>query len=113
MGLVPRFSTFSLASCRSTSPLSFIMVAFNKFFTSVFLAIVYASSSLAAPSPIDSKHMTHRTREIAGGITLETFHPASNYEVGHLGFKFQFKALILPFRRSAKELTTRFANARA
>ncbi|KAJ7852815.1 Fungalysin metallopeptidase-domain-containing protein [Mycena olivaceomarginata] len=56
------------------------MVAFNKFFTSVFLAIVYASSSLAAPSPIDSKHTTHRTREIAGGITLETFHPASNYE---------------------------------
>ncbi|KAF7335729.1 Extracellular metalloproteinase mep [Mycena venus] len=56
------------------------MVAFNKFFTSVFLAIVYASSSIAAPSPIDSKHTTHRTREIARGVKLETYHPASNYE---------------------------------
>ncbi|KAJ7642499.1 Fungalysin metallopeptidase-domain-containing protein [Mycena polygramma] len=56
------------------------MVAFNKFFTSVFLAVVYASSSLAAPSPIDSKHTTHRTRELARGVKLETYHPVSNYE---------------------------------
>ncbi|KAJ6537031.1 Fungalysin metallopeptidase-domain-containing protein [Mycena capillaripes] len=56
------------------------MVAFNKFFTSVFLAIVYAPSSMAAPSPINSKHATHRTREIARGVKLETYHPASNYE---------------------------------
>ncbi|KAJ7703689.1 Fungalysin metallopeptidase-domain-containing protein [Mycena rosella] len=56
------------------------MVAFNKFFTSVLLAIVYASSSLAAPSPINSKHATHRTREIARGVKLETYHPVSTYE---------------------------------
>ncbi|KAJ7918189.1 Fungalysin metallopeptidase-domain-containing protein [Mycena leptocephala] len=56
------------------------MVAFNKFFNSVFLAILYASSSLAAPSPIDSKHTTHRTRELARGVKLETYHPVSNYE---------------------------------
>ncbi|KAJ7469053.1 Fungalysin metallopeptidase-domain-containing protein [Mycena latifolia] len=56
------------------------MVAFNKFFTSVFLAIVYASSSLAAPSPINSKHATHRTRELARGVKLETYHPVSTYE---------------------------------
>ncbi|KAJ7175170.1 Fungalysin metallopeptidase-domain-containing protein [Mycena crocata] len=56
------------------------MVAFNKFFTSVFLAIVYASSSLAAPSPINSKHATHRTREIARSVKLETYHPVSTYE---------------------------------
>ncbi|KAJ6571056.1 Fungalysin metallopeptidase-domain-containing protein [Mycena capillaripes] len=56
------------------------MVAFNKFFTSVLLAIVYASSSLAAPSPIDSKHTTHRKREIARGVKLETYHPVSKYE---------------------------------
>ncbi|KAF7348902.1 Extracellular metalloproteinase [Mycena venus] len=56
------------------------MVAFNKFFTSVFLAIIYASSSMAAPSPINSKHATHRTREIARGVKLETYHPASSYE---------------------------------
>ncbi|KAK7055720.1 extracellular metallo proteinase mep [Favolaschia claudopus] len=55
------------------------MVAFNKFFTSVFLAIVYASSSSAAPSPIDSKHTTHRTRELPGGLKLETYHPEGNY----------------------------------
>ncbi|KAJ6626700.1 Fungalysin metallopeptidase-domain-containing protein [Mycena sp. CBHHK59/15] len=56
------------------------MVAFNKFFTSVLLAVLYASSSLAAPSPIGSKHATHRTREIARGVKLEIYHPASTYE---------------------------------
>ncbi|KAJ7671777.1 Fungalysin metallopeptidase-domain-containing protein [Mycena rosella] len=57
------------------------MVAFNlKFFTSIFLAIVYGSSALAAPSPIGSKHTTHRKREIARGVQLETYHPVGNYE---------------------------------
>ncbi|KAJ7676842.1 Fungalysin metallopeptidase-domain-containing protein [Mycena polygramma] len=57
------------------------MVAFNKFFTSVFLAIVYASSStLALTVPTNSKHATHRVRSIANDVKLETYHPVSTYE---------------------------------
>jgi extracellular elastinolytic metalloproteinase len=57
------------------------MVAFNKFFASVFLAIVYASSGLAVPWPASSKHATHRVRTVARGLKLNTFHPASTFEV--------------------------------
>ncbi|KAJ6628602.1 Fungalysin metallopeptidase-domain-containing protein [Mycena sp. CBHHK59/15] len=56
------------------------MVAVNKFFKSVFLAIVYASSSLAAPWPINAKHATHRVRSIANDVTIEVYHPVSTYE---------------------------------
>ncbi|KAJ7155333.1 Fungalysin metallopeptidase-domain-containing protein [Mycena filopes] len=56
------------------------MVAFNKFFTSVLLAVMYASSGLAAPWPVSSKHATHRVRNLARGLTLNTFHPESTYE---------------------------------
>ncbi|KAJ7097447.1 Fungalysin metallopeptidase-domain-containing protein [Mycena epipterygia] len=56
------------------------MVAFNKFFTSVFLAIVYASSSLGATVPINSKHATHRVRSIANDAKIEVYHPESTYE---------------------------------
>lgn len=53
---------------------------FNKFFASVLLAVVYASTSLAAPWPMTSKHATHRTRDVAHGLQIETFHPASTFE---------------------------------
>ncbi|KAJ7110217.1 Fungalysin metallopeptidase-domain-containing protein [Mycena crocata] len=56
------------------------MVAFNRFFASVFLAIVYASSGLAAPWPATSKHATSRVRVIGRGLKLNTFHPESTYE---------------------------------
>ncbi|KAJ7161771.1 Fungalysin metallopeptidase-domain-containing protein [Mycena crocata] len=56
------------------------MVAFNKFFQSVFLAIVYASSSLALTVPINSKHATHSVRTIANNVKIETYHPVSTYE---------------------------------
>ncbi|KAJ7477392.1 Fungalysin metallopeptidase-domain-containing protein [Mycena latifolia] len=57
------------------------MVAFNKFFTSVLLAIVYASSgALAAPWPTSSKHATNRVRVVGRGLKLNTFHPASTFE---------------------------------
>ncbi|KAJ7093265.1 Fungalysin metallopeptidase-domain-containing protein [Mycena belliarum] len=57
------------------------MVAFNKFFTSVLLAIAYASSgALGAPWPATSKHATHRLRAVGRGLTLNTFHPASTFE---------------------------------
>ncbi|TFK32706.1 Fungalysin metallopeptidase-domain-containing protein [Crucibulum laeve] len=56
------------------------MVSFNKFFTSVFLAVVYASSASAAPWPASSKFGTHRTRNVARDVQIETFHPVSNFE---------------------------------
>ncbi|KAJ7663453.1 Fungalysin metallopeptidase-domain-containing protein [Mycena rosella] len=56
------------------------MVAFNKFFTSVFLAIVYASSSLALTVPINSKHASHGVRSIANNVKIEVYHPVSTYE---------------------------------
>ncbi|KAF7348992.1 Extracellular metalloproteinase [Mycena venus] len=57
------------------------MVAFSfKFLASVLLAIVDGSSALVPPSSIGSKHTTHRKREIAHGVQLETYHPTGNYE---------------------------------
>ncbi|KAK6980981.1 extracellular metallo proteinase mep [Favolaschia claudopus] len=56
------------------------MVAFNKFFTSVFLAIVYASSTLAAPWPASLKHTTNRLRLVGRDLQLNTFHPESTFE---------------------------------
>jgi len=60
------------------------MVSFNKFFVSVFLAVVYASSSLALVTPIHSRHATHgAVRNFGRGIKIEPFHPASTYQVRH------------------------------
>ncbi|KAJ7895239.1 Fungalysin metallopeptidase-domain-containing protein [Mycena olivaceomarginata] len=56
------------------------MVAFNKFFASVFLAIVYASSGLAAPWPASLKHATNRLRIVGRGLQFNTFHPESTYQ---------------------------------
>ncbi|KAJ7910985.1 hypothetical protein B0H13DRAFT_589057 [Mycena leptocephala] len=50
------------------------MVAFNKFFASVFLAILYASSGLAAPSPASLKHAINRLKIVGRGLQLNTFH---------------------------------------
>ncbi|KAI0075127.1 hypothetical protein K474DRAFT_1676603 [Panus rudis PR-1116 ss-1] len=52
----------------------------TKFFASVFLAVVCASSAIAAPWPLDAKHTTHRTREITPDFRVETFHPESTFE---------------------------------
>lgn len=58
------------------------MVSFNKFFTSVFLAVVYASSTaFAAPWEPSAKYATHRVREVSSDLKLETYHPESTYEV--------------------------------
>ncbi|KAL0957837.1 hypothetical protein HGRIS_000022 [Hohenbuehelia grisea] len=55
------------------------MVSFNKFFKSVLLAVMVASSATAAPYPGSAKHATHRTREL-GKVTVETFNPKSTFE---------------------------------
>ena len=57
------------------------MFAFKKVFASVYLAVLCATAATAAPYPITSKYATHRTREISPSFKLETYHPASTYEV--------------------------------
>lgn len=57
------------------------MVSFNKFFTTVFLAVAYASSAGGVPSPKSAKAATHRIRSLANDAHLETFNPPSTFEV--------------------------------
>ncbi|KAH9030751.1 Fungalysin metallopeptidase-domain-containing protein [Lactarius pseudohatsudake] len=59
------------------------MTSFSKLFTSVLIALLYASSTSANPWPSTSKHATHRTRSLGadGTLKLETFHPESIFEV--------------------------------
>ncbi|KAF9458835.1 Fungalysin metallopeptidase-domain-containing protein [Collybia nuda] len=56
------------------------MVAFNKFFTSVFLAVVYGSTAFALVTAPEVKHSTHSVREVAKGLKVISFHPESSYE---------------------------------
>ncbi|KAK6981334.1 extracellular metallo proteinase mep [Favolaschia claudopus] len=55
------------------------MVVFYKFFTSVFLAIVYVSLSGALTVPVASKHATHSVRSIGRDVKIEVYHPKSKY----------------------------------
>jgi hypothetical protein len=60
------------------------MVALNKFFTSVVLVAVCATSGVGAAPPrsVSVKHATHRVRSILNGRgMIETHHPASSLEV--------------------------------
>jgi extracellular elastinolytic metalloproteinase len=61
------------------------MLHLTKLFAAVLVAVVYASSVTAVPAPApvfsSPKHTTHRRRELRSGLTLETYHPASTYEV--------------------------------
>lgn len=57
------------------------MVSFNKFFTSVVLAIAYANSAAAAPFDTSAKHAAFRTRSLANDVKLEVFNPPSTFEV--------------------------------
>ena len=58
------------------------MAAFNKFFASVLLAVLYAATAtVAVPFAPDAKHTTHRVRNIGRGLQIETYHPESTYEV--------------------------------
>lgn len=72
------------------------MAAFNKFFASVLLAVLYATTAtLAVPFAPDAKHTTHRVRNIGRGLQIETFHPESSYEVINLHVDLQIKVLTL------------------
>ncbi|KAJ7065817.1 Fungalysin metallopeptidase-domain-containing protein [Mycena amicta] len=59
------------------------MVALNKFFASVVLAVVCAATgAFAAPlEPTTSlKHLTNRLRIVGRGLQLNTFHPESTFQ---------------------------------
>lgn len=57
------------------------MPSFNKFFASVYLAVVYASLTSAVPSPLSADHSTHRVRHISRDLKIESYHPPSSFEV--------------------------------
>ncbi|KAK1224031.1 hypothetical protein PQX77_013092 [Marasmius sp. AFHP31] len=56
------------------------MVAFNKFFSSVLLAVLCATYGSATPWPTSSKHSTRRVRSLDNGLKLESFHPSPSYQ---------------------------------
>ncbi|KAG7091369.1 hypothetical protein E1B28_010409 [Marasmius oreades] len=56
------------------------MVSFNKFFSTVLLAVLYATHATAAPWPLSSKHSTHRIRHIGRDLKVEAFHPQSDFK---------------------------------
>ncbi|KAJ7153206.1 Fungalysin metallopeptidase-domain-containing protein [Mycena filopes] len=51
--------------------------------TLLLLAAACFSSQLASASDAHLKYSTHRTRTIAGGVQLQTYHSPSTYKVGH------------------------------
>lgn len=54
---------------------------FNKFFQSVYLAVVFASLASASPSArsVIPRHETHRI--LGRGLQVEAYHPVSDFEV--------------------------------
>jgi hypothetical protein len=52
-----------------------------KFFTAVYLAIAFASTSFAAPWPSSSKLSSRRSHVLGRGLQLEAYHPESTLEV--------------------------------
>ncbi|KAF9486175.1 hypothetical protein BDN70DRAFT_916399 [Pholiota conissans] len=75
------------------------MVSFNKFFSSVFLAIVYASTTGAVPVESSVKHETHRARSLANNVNIEVFNPPSTFETFDTGITHPL------FKRSAFTLS--------
>lgn len=82
------------------------MVSFNKFFTSVFLAVVYGSTALALVTAPEAKHATHRVREVGKGLKVVSFHPESSFEVFLFLLRHLYLDLLLLGRPSAKALIT-------
>ena len=57
------------------------MPSFNKSFTSVYLAVAYASLTSVVPSPLSPDPSTHRVRHISRDLKIESYHPPSSFEV--------------------------------
>ncbi|KAI0785688.1 Fungalysin metallopeptidase-domain-containing protein [Abortiporus biennis] len=52
----------------------------KKFFASVALAVVCASTASAVPYPSTLKHATHRVRDVTPNLQVVTFNPESTFE---------------------------------
>ncbi|KAG5638544.1 hypothetical protein H0H81_012045 [Sphagnurus paluster] len=74
------------------------MVFLNKFFASVYLAVVYASTANAFQSKASNQHSTSRTRSIGRrGLQFEAFHPETEYQTYGTGLDLpSFSAQSLP-----------------
>ena len=57
------------------------MFSFGKMFNAVVLALACSSVVTAAPWDATAKFSTHRTRELARGLTVESYHPPTTYKV--------------------------------
>ncbi|KAF9261837.1 hypothetical protein L218DRAFT_474630 [Marasmius fiardii PR-910] len=55
---------------------------FNKFFSSVLLAVLYSSSAnaLALAPPTTAKLSTHHVRDLPSGVKVTVFHPESDFK---------------------------------
>ena len=78
--ILQRFFASSPFLPRTTELLS-KMVLSSKLFSSVLLAVTYASMSAALVAKDVPNHSTHRTRHISRDLKLETYHPPTTYEV--------------------------------
>ncbi|KAI5822705.1 hypothetical protein K523DRAFT_358185 [Schizophyllum commune Tattone D] len=56
------------------------MFSFGKMFNAVVLALACSSVVTAAPWDATAKFSTHRTRELARGLTVESYHPPTTYK---------------------------------
>ncbi|KAK7038894.1 hypothetical protein VNI00_010528 [Paramarasmius palmivorus] len=84
------------------------MVAFNKFFSSVLLAVLYASFGNATPYPVSTKHSTHHTVQIGRrGLAVEAFHPQTDYKTFGTGVELPL-SLVKP---SLEEQTVSFVSS--
>lgn len=76
-------SSLELTLPAQRSPYSYPTMFGPKFLASVYLAVICASGAHAFA--LDSrKFSTHQVRQIGRGLTVESFHPVSTYEVSHL-----------------------------
>ena len=51
-----------------------------KFFESVFLALILATTAASSPLPASLKPTTLRVHEISPGVVINSFHPESLFE---------------------------------
>ena len=83
------------------------MFSFGKMFNAVVLALACSSVVTAAPWDATAKFSTHRTRELARGLTVESYHPPTTYKVWLPSVEMAGAMLTHRGRRTARAWTTR------
>jgi hypothetical protein len=69
-----------LSFTRSNAPRFSEALATMVYFSKLGVVAAAVSGAYAAPWPISSKHSTHRTRKLARGIEVSTYHPKNTFE---------------------------------